>query len=143
MYESLLHIIHGFECFGRDVVKAGCFSLLEFGDGTFDLLEGDRGVDVDETWLLGNEFKDGVINRSVVMRTLWKCMLKTDMFSLALEARSPLSSFMAMLTLVLWCEVSPPVSRLIFSHARRGLNHMLCMLENMPLYQRALAKLTR
>ena len=70
-------------------------------------------------------------------------MLKTDMFSFALEASSPLSSLMAMLMLVLWCEVSPPMSRLIFSHARRGLNRMLCMLEHTPLYQRALAKSTR
>ena len=67
MYNSLLHIIHGFECLGRDAVKARCFSLLEFGNGTFDLLEGDRGVNVDEAWLLGSEFKDGVINWSVVI----------------------------------------------------------------------------
>ncbi len=70
-------------------------------------------------------------------------MLKTDMFSFELEARSPLLSFMALLMLVLWCEVSPPVSRLIFSQASRGLNRMLCMLEHIPLYQRALAKSTR
>ncbi len=78
-----------------------------------------------------------------LLKTLWKCMLKTDMFSFALEARSPLSSFMAMLMLVLWCAVLPPVSRVMFSHARHGLNRIVCMLEHIPLYQRALAKSTR
>ena len=78
-----------------------------------------------------------------LLRTLWKCRLKTDMFSFALEVRSPLSSFMAMLMLVLWCAVLPPARRLIFSHARRGLKRMLCMLEHIPLYQRALARSTR
>ena len=60
-------IVHGFEGFRRDAIKARCFSLLEFGNGTFDLLEGDWGVDVGEAWLLGNEFKDSVINWSVVI----------------------------------------------------------------------------
>ena len=36
-------------------------------------------------------------------------MLNTDMFSFALEARSPLSSFMVMLMLVLWWTVLPPM----------------------------------
>ena len=67
MDKLLLHIIHGFEGFRRDAVKARCFSLLEFGDGMFDLSEGDWGVNVGKAWLLGNEFKDGVINWSVVI----------------------------------------------------------------------------
>ena len=37
-----------------------------------------------------------------LFKTLWKCMLKMDMFSLALEASFPFSSFIAMLMLVLW-----------------------------------------
>ena len=37
-----------------------------------------------------------------LLRTLWKCKLKTDIFSFALEARLPVSSFIAMLMLVLW-----------------------------------------
>ena len=58
------------------------------------------------------------------------------MFSFALEARTPLSSFMAMLMLVLWCAVSPLASRVILSlsHATCGLNRMLCMLEHIRGY---------
>ena len=78
-----------------------------------------------------------------LLRTLWKCRLKTDIFSFALEARSPDLSFIAMLMLVLWWVVSPPVRRRMFSHARRGLNRMLCILVHIPLYQRALARSTR
>ena len=36
-----------------------------------------------------------------LLSTLWKCKLKTDMFSFALETGSPFSSFIAMLMLVL------------------------------------------
>ena len=77
------------------------------------------------------------------LRTLWKCRLKTDIFSFALEARSPESSFIAMLMLVLWWAVLPPVRRRMFSQARRGLNRMLWMLVHIPLYHRALARSTR
>ena len=61
-------IFHGFEGLGRDAIRAGCFPLLDFGNGTFDFAEGDWGVNVGEAWLLGNEFEDSVINWSVVIK---------------------------------------------------------------------------
>ncbi len=64
---SFWRIVHGFEGFWRNAVEAGCFPLFEFGDGTFDFSEGDRGIDVGKAWLLRNEFKDGVVNWSVVV----------------------------------------------------------------------------
>ena len=67
MDDPFVLIVHGFEGFGRDAIKAGCFPLLEYGNGTFDFVEGDWGVDFGEAWLLGNEFKDGVIDWSVVL----------------------------------------------------------------------------
>ena len=48
-------------------LRPGAFPFLEFGDGTFDLLEGDWGVDVGNAWLLGDKFKDGVVNWSMVV----------------------------------------------------------------------------
>ncbi len=51
-------IVHSFEGFWRDAVEAGCFSLLEFGDGRFDFAEGDWSVNVGKAWLLRDEFKD-------------------------------------------------------------------------------------
>ncbi len=79
----------------------------------------------------------------LLFSTLWKCILKMDMFSLALDASLPLSSFIAMLMLVLWWAVSPPVRRHMFSHARRGFILMLWILVHIPLYQRAFANSTR
>ncbi len=64
---SFWRIVHGFEGFWRDAVEAGCFPLLEFGDGTFDLLEGNRGIGLGKAWLLRKEFKDRVVNWSVVI----------------------------------------------------------------------------
>ncbi len=55
---SLRRIVHGFEGFWRDAVEAGCFPLLEFGDGAFDFAEGDWSVDVSKAWLLRDEVKD-------------------------------------------------------------------------------------
>ena len=57
---SFWRIVHGFEGFWRNAVEARCFPLFEFGDGTFDFSEGDRGVDVGKAWLLRNKFKGGV-----------------------------------------------------------------------------------
>ena len=68
MDDPFVLIVHGFEGFGRDAIKAGCFSLLEFGNGTFDFVEGDWGVNFGEAWLLGNEVKNSVINWSVLER---------------------------------------------------------------------------
>ena len=64
---SFWHIVHGFEGFGGDAVEAGCFSLLEFLDGMFDFTEGNRGVNVSKAWLLGNEFKDKLVDWSLVV----------------------------------------------------------------------------
>ena len=33
----------------------------------FDFMEGNRGVDVGKAWLLGNEFKDGQVDWSLVV----------------------------------------------------------------------------
>jgi hypothetical protein len=60
-------VVHGFEGFWRNAVEAGCFALLEFGDGTFNFSECNQGIDVGKAWLLRNEFKDGVVNWSVVI----------------------------------------------------------------------------
>ena len=65
MDDPFVPIVHGFEGFRRNAVKARRFPLLEFGYGTFDFGEGDWGVDFGEIWLLGNEVEDGVINWSV------------------------------------------------------------------------------
>ena len=64
---SFWRITHGFEGFRGDAIEAGCFSLLEFVDGVFDFMEGNRGVDVGKAWLLGNEFKDGQVDWSLVV----------------------------------------------------------------------------
>ncbi len=58
MDSSLRRIVHSIEGFWRDAVEAGCFPLLEFGDGAFDFTEGDRSVDVSKAWLLRDEVKD-------------------------------------------------------------------------------------
>ena len=60
-------IVHGFEGFRRNAVEAGCFPFFEFGDGAFDFSEGDWGINDGKAWLLRNEFKDGVVNWSVVI----------------------------------------------------------------------------
>ena len=64
---SFCPIFHGFEGIWGDAVEAGCFPFLEFVDGAFDFTEGDRGVDVGNAWFLGNEFKDGLVDWSVVV----------------------------------------------------------------------------
>ncbi len=58
MDSSLWRIVHSFEGFWRDAVEAGCFLLLEFGDGAFDFAEGNRSVDVSKARLLRDEVKD-------------------------------------------------------------------------------------
>ena len=65
-------IVHGFEGFGGNAIKARCFPLLEFGYGPSDFGEGDWGVNFGETWLLGNEFENGVINWSVSVENFVK-----------------------------------------------------------------------
>ena len=70
MDDPFVLIVHGFEGFGRNAVEARAFSLLEFGYGTLDFGEGDWGVNRGKTWLLGNEFEDGIINWSVSVEYL-------------------------------------------------------------------------
>jgi hypothetical protein len=65
-------IVHGFEGFRRNAVKARCFPFLEFGYGTFDFGEGDWGVNRGETWLLGDEFEDSIVNWSVSIEYFMK-----------------------------------------------------------------------
>ena len=67
MNNSFVLIVHGFESFGRDAIKARCFSLLEFGNSMFYFFEGDWGVNVGEAWTLEDEVKDSVFNWSVVV----------------------------------------------------------------------------
>jgi hypothetical protein len=42
--DLLVSIVHGFEGFWRNAIKTGRFPLFELGNGTFDFVEGDRGV---------------------------------------------------------------------------------------------------
>ncbi len=63
--DPFVFVVHGFEGLGRNAVEARAFSLLEFGYGTLDFGEGDRGVNLGETWLLGDEFEDGIVSWSV------------------------------------------------------------------------------
>ena len=67
MDNSFCCIVHGFEGVWRDAVEVGCFPLLQFVDGVFDFLEGDWGVDVGKAWYLSDEFKDELIDWSVVV----------------------------------------------------------------------------
>jgi hypothetical protein len=60
-------IVHGFDGVWRDAVEAGCFPFLEFVDGTFDFMGSDLGVNVGKAWLLSNEFKDGLVDLSLVV----------------------------------------------------------------------------
>ncbi len=53
--------------------------------------------------------------------TFVKCGPYTDMFSIALDAISPLSRRIDISRLVLWCAFLPPVSMRMFPHARRGV----------------------
>ena len=76
MDDPFVFIVHGFEGFGWDAVKARCFPLLEFGYGTSDLGEGDWGVNFGETWLLGDEFEDGVVNGPVSIEYIMKMHAK-------------------------------------------------------------------
>jgi hypothetical protein len=75
--------------------------------------------------------------------TLWKCMPKTDMFSLAWDASLLFSRCIDMLRLAVWWIVSPLVSMRIFSYARRGFILISCILPHIFLYQLAFASLTR
>ena len=72
MDDPFVPIVHGFEGFGRNAIKARCFPLLEFGYGTSDFGEGDWGVDFGEIWFLGDEFEDGVADWSVSIKYLVK-----------------------------------------------------------------------
>ena len=64
---SFRGIVHGFEGFWRDAVETGCFPFFEFGDGTFDFAEGNRGIGVSKAWPLRNEIEDGAVDGSVVV----------------------------------------------------------------------------
>jgi hypothetical protein len=82
MDNPFVPIVHGFEGFRRNAIKARCFPLLEFGYGTSDLGEGDWGVDFGETWFLGDEFEDGVVNFSpAVKRMLLSLRTEAGRFS--------------------------------------------------------------
>ena len=66
--DLFIFVVHGFEGFEWNAVKARCFPLLEFSYGASDFGEGDWGVDFGETWFLGDEFEDGVVNWSVSIK---------------------------------------------------------------------------
>ncbi len=67
--DSLLwRVVHGFEGFWRDAAEVCCFALFEFGDGTVDFAECNRGIDVGKAWLLWDEVNDRVVNWSVVIK---------------------------------------------------------------------------
>ena len=68
--DSFLRIVHGFENLWGDAIEARCFSLLEFGDSTFDFLEGDWDVYVRKARFLGDEVKYGIINWSVIIEDI-------------------------------------------------------------------------
>ncbi len=53
-------------------LRPGAFPFLSLGNGTFDFAEGNRSINVGKAWLLRNEFKDGVVNGSVVIEDFVK-----------------------------------------------------------------------
>ena len=95
-------IVHCLEGFWGKSIETRCFPLFQFVDCMSDFFEGDWRIDGGKTWFLFNKVEYCVVYRPLIVQNLWKCMLKMDMFFLALEASSPFSSFIAMLMLVLW-----------------------------------------
>ncbi len=49
---GVLSMALSFEGFLRDAIEAWCFALFEFGDGTVDFVECNRGINVGKAWLL-------------------------------------------------------------------------------------------